>query len=379
MKLRLFLVFVIVYIIAVFGWWLYSFINYTEKEYKLESNNLKLNSFVIHNQVNEYIDKLQGNEAISPYAIYKKHVKEINSLHKSLNNEYNIKTSLSIVDSNGNLYNLLKIDIAPEEFKAIQKTFLKKQRAFYSEVIFFTILVISGVVWVFGKLEALLNLNKMQNNFLLSVTHELKTPLTAIKLSSQTLQHRKIDAEIQGTLIQQIVNNSDRLNELLDNVLLATRIDGKSYNYNMSVIDLTDLIHKTADLVLCQPNFTGQFIFHEQETRILGDEISLKLVFSNLFQNAVKYAGSNSLIAVSYIYENGQLNVAISDNGQGIDSKEYKSIFMKFYRVGDENTRENKGTGLGLFLVKQILKSHKANIRAEANMPRGTTFYITFK
>lgn len=358
---------------------MYSFINYTEKEYKLESNNLKLNSFVIHNQVNEYIDKLQGNEAISPYAIYKKHVKEINSLHKSLNNEYNIKTSLSIVDSNGNLYNLLKIDIAPEEFKAIQKTFLKKQRAFYSEVIFFTILVISGVVWVFGKLESLLNLNKMQNNFLLSVTHELKTPLTAIKLSSQTLQHRKIDAEIQGTLIQQIVNNSDRLNELLDNVLLATRIDGKSYNYNMSVIDLTELIHKTADLVLCQPNFTGQFIFHEQETRILGDEISLKLVFSNLFQNAVKYAGSNSLIAVSYIYENGQLNVAISDNGQGIDSKEYKSIFMKFYRVGDENTRENKGTGLGLFLVKQILKSHKANIRAEANMPRGTTFYITFK
>ncbi len=379
MKLRLFLVFVIVYIIAVFGWWLYSFINYTEKEYKLESNNLKLNSFVIHNQINEYIDKLQGTETQSPYSIYKKHVREINSLHESLNNGYNIKTSLSIVDSNGNLYNLLKIDISPEEFKSIQKTFIKKQRAFYSEVIFFTILVISGVVWVFGKLESLLNLNKMQNNFLLSVTHELKTPLTAIKLSSQTLQHRKIDVEIQNTLIQQIVNNSDRLNELLDNVLLATRIDGKSYNYNMSMVDLTELIHKTADLVLCQPNFTGQFIFHEQERRILGDEISLKLVFSNLFQNAIKYAGNNSLITVSYSYENGQLNVAISDNGRGIAPKEYKSIFMKFYRVGDENTRENKGTGLGLFLVKQILKSHNANIRAEANIPQGTTFYITFK
>ncbi len=379
MKLRLFLVFVIVYIIAVFAWWLYSFISYTEKEYKLENNNLKLNSFVIHNQINEYIDKLQGNQAESPYSKYKQHAKEIKSLHESLNIEYNIKTSMSIVDSNGNLYNLLKITIAPEEFKSIHKTFIKKQRAFYSEVIFFTILIISGVVWVFGKLESLLNLNKMQNNFLLSVTHELKTPLTAIKLSSQTLQHRKIDAEIQGTLIQQIVNNSDRLNELLDNVLLATRIDGKSYNYNMSMLDLTELIHKTADLVLCQPNFTGQFIFHEQERRILGDEVSLKLVFSNLFQNAIKYAGSNAHISVTYIYEDGQLNVAVSDNGKGIDSKEYKSIFLKFYRVGDENTRENKGTGLGLFLVKQILKSHRANIRAEANAPQGTTFYITFK
>ena len=87
----------------------------------------------------------------------------------------------------------------------------------------------------------------------------------------------------------------------------------------------------------------------------------------------------NSLISVTYIYEDGQLNVAVSDNGRGIDPKEYKSIFLKFYRIGDENTRENKGTGLGLFLVKQILKSHKANIRAEANMPQGTTFYITFK
>ena len=75
LKLRLFLVFVIVYIVAVFGWWLYSFIRYTEKEYKLEYNNLKLNSFVIHNQVNEYIDKLQGNESESPYSIYKKHEK----------------------------------------------------------------------------------------------------------------------------------------------------------------------------------------------------------------------------------------------------------------------------------------------------------------
>jgi hypothetical protein len=147
----------------------------------------------------------------------------------------------------------------------------------------------------------------------------------------------------------------------------------------MSMIDLTELIHKTADLVLSQPNFTGQFIFHEQERRIFGDEVSLKLVFSNLFQNAIKYAGSNSLISVTYIYEDGQLNVAVSDNGSGIDTREYKSIFMKFYRVGDENTRENKGTGLGLFLVKQILKSHKANIRAEANTPQGTTFYITFK
>jgi signal transduction histidine kinase len=125
------------------------------------------------------------------------------------------------------------------------------------------------------------------------------------------------------------------------------------------------------------PDF--QFQFDEEPMMITGDEISLKLVFSNLFQNAIKYAGADSEISVRYVKNDNGFMISVSDNGKGIEEKEYKSIFKKFYRVGDENIRETKGTGLGLFLVKQILKSHKADISAEANKPRGTTFNITFK
>jgi two-component system phosphate regulon sensor histidine kinase PhoR len=102
-------------------------------------------------------------------------------------------------------------------------------------------------------------------------------------------------------------------------------------------------------------------------------------VFSNLFQNAIKYAGSDSTISVAYQRVNGQLIISVSDNGKGMDPGEHKAIFKKFYRIGDENTRESKGTGLGLFLVKQILASHRAAIRAESNKPTGTTFNIIFK
>lgn len=378
-KLRLFLVLVIIYISAVFGWWLYSFITYTEKEYYLERDNLQLNALVIKNDIIEYLDRHYVNSGKTPFEAYKTHEKEINDIHKRLNEKYHVSTYLSIKDTVSQLHNLISVRISKDEFNAIFRNYIKKKRAFYSEVIFFTILVISGVIWVFGKLESLLNLNKMQNNFLLSVTHEFKTPLTAIKLSAQTLMHRKPEETLKMALVQQMVNNSDRLDELLDNVMLATRIDSKSYKFDMHRMDITELINKTADLLLVEPYFQGKFKFDEQPMLITGDEMSLKLVFSNLFQNAIKYAGSDSEIEVKYRFDDNGFTISVSDNGKGVNPKEHKAIFKKFYRVGDENTRETKGTGLGLFLVKQILKSHKAEISAEPNKPRGITFNINFK
>ena len=364
---------------AVFGWWLYSFVSYAKKEYKLEYDNLYLKKLFIRTMLTEFMAKKNAGDSVGLYALYEGHKKEIEEFHIVLSKEYRIRTNMRVNRSAHNLGELINVEIHESELNAISKNFMKKQRAFYSEVIFFTILVVSGVIWVFGKLESLLNLNKMQNNFLLSITHEFKTPLTAIKLSAQTLQHRRMEVDTQKVLMQQMVNNSDRLNDLLDNVMLATRIDGKSYQFSMTDIDITSLIHRTADMILTEPYFRGKFIFDEGPATIHGDEMSLQLVFSNLFQNAVKYAGNTADITVRYTRVNSQFIITVSDNGDGIDKKEYKSIFRKFYRVGDENTRETKGTGLGLFLVRQILLSHRAQIKAEANKPKGTSFHIIFK
>ena len=111
---------------------------------------------------------------------------------------------------------------------------------------------------------------------------------------------------------------------------------------------------------------------------IFGDILSLRLVFSNIFQNTLKYAGVKAQVVISITENNNLLQIKIADNGPGIAQKEKNKIFKKFYRIGDENTRQSQGTGLGLFLVKQILRKHKSNITVEKNSPNGAIFNITF-
>ncbi len=362
---------------SVFAWWLYSFIQYTQKEYTLQKDNLQLHAIAIENELVQFIEQESTSTDSNVYQTYKVNQLAITEYLAKLNQQHQVKTKIVLINSNSHQF--LKIELDSTELENIHKRFEKKQRAFYSEVIFLAILIIGGVVWVFQRLQALLNLNTMHNNFLLSVTHELKTPLTAIKLSAQTLKRKDLPETVHAELNKQIESNADRLNELLDNVLVATRIDGNQYHVNLSELDLTELIHSVADLILTTSQFKGQFEFNESARMIKADEVALKMVFSNLFQNAIKYAGDQATIRVSYQSKHKGFDVIVADNGPGIDESELKAIFNKFYRVGNESVRSTKGTGLGLYLVQQILKSHKAEIQAANNTPQGTQFIITFK
>src|SRR5690606_28381572 len=161
------LIFVILYIIAVFGWWLYSFIHYNNEVYNNEKKVLDLKARLIQHELTDYLDKVHDQNSGLPIYAYRNNKKEIQKMHADLNQYHGINTELHLKDTNSPLESFFQVRASEYEYKSIQKEFLKKGRAFYSEVIFFTILVISGVVWVFSKLESLLNLNKMQNNFLL--------------------------------------------------------------------------------------------------------------------------------------------------------------------------------------------------------------------
>lgn len=379
MKIRVVFILILVFLSSVFAWWLYSFIQYTQKEYTLQKDNLQLHAIAIENKLAQFIEKHSEPTDSNVYETYKANQLHILNYLEQLNQQHQVKTQIVLIDAQANSHEFIKIELDPSELENIHKRFEKKQRAFYSEVIFLAVLIIGGVVWVFQRLQALLNLNTMQNNFLLSVTHELKTPLTAIKLSAQTLKRKDLPEAVHAELNKQIESNADRLNELLDNVLVATRIDGNQYHVNLSELDLTELIHSVADLILTTSQFKGQFEFNESAKMIKADEVALKMVFSNLFQNAIKYAGDQATIHVSYRSSNKGFDVIVADNGPGIDESELKAIFNKFYRVGNESVRSTKGTGLGLYLVQQILKSHKAEIQAANNTPQGTQFIITFK
>jgi len=376
LKLRLFLIFVIVYILAVFGWWLYSLLNFAHKEYLLEHNKLEIISEKIaHQSEMLYVKEKYSNPNLSEKEIFQSLKPKLILLNQEIGNG---KTELKFFDNHIQFNDAIKIEKSITSIKSINQQYLSRKRAFISEVIFFGLAVILGVIWVFGKLESLLNLNKMQNNFLLSVTHELKTPLAAIKLSSEMLLHKELSKENKEKVLGQTISNSDRLNELLDNVLLATRIDGKKHLYEFNYIKLEDLFNESAKTLKNNSEFKGKLSIQTNDIAIKGDSNSLKLALSNLFQNSIKYAGENCLIQINAQRENNKIIISYQDNGPGIPSKELKQIFKKFYRIGDENTRKSKGTGLGLYITEQILLQHKASIKAKEN-ENGALFIIEFK
>lgn len=378
MKIRLLLCLVILYIIAAFGWWLYSLIKFTNNEQVRKIETIQYENQFLRNQVGYFFLSLKPSSDSTPHQIYSKNKGAFNQYLSSILSKSKYVKTYSINKNENSYFAFFNFEIDKSTLLKIENEHKRKLRAYYSEAIVFSLAVILGVFWVFSKLESLLNLNKMQNNFLLSVTHELKTPLAAIKLSAQTLNSRKLNEQQYAQVLNQTISNADRLNELIDNVLLTTRIDGSSYNYQMEEINITQLIIKEANAIFIPPHFEGQLNISKEEHTILGDIISLRLVISNILQNALKYAGNNANINCNISKIDNQVKIQIADNGPGILPNERRKIFNKFYRIGDENTRKTKGTGLGLFIVKQIIKQHKAKIVVENNNPKGTVFTLIF-
>jgi len=378
LKIRGILILVIAYILAAFGWWLYSLISYTNKDFQLKKDAIQFENEFLKQQAGYFFITHKNIVDTTPKVIYLKNKVVIDNYLNLILSKCKYNKKYAINNAEIDFFKCVEFKLEKNYLKKISDEHERKLRAYYSEGFVFGLAVILGVLWVFSRLESLLNLNKMQNNFLLSVTHELKTPLAAIKLSAQTINSRKLNEEQLAMVLNQTISNANRLNELIDNVLLTTRIDGSSYNYQMENINITQLITNEANAIFITPPFEGKIEITKEDYEVMGDILSLRLVFSNILQNALKYAGNNALINCNISKIDNQVKIKIADNGPGILPKERKKIFKKFYRIGDENTRNAKGTGLGLFIVKQILKQHKVKIKVEKNEPKGIIFTLIF-
>ncbi|MET3113916.1 signal transduction histidine kinase [Pedobacter sp. CG_S7] len=223
-------------------------------------------------------------------------------------------------------------------------------------------------------------LHEQQTNFLLSVTHELKSPLAAIKLSLQTIVKRDLDKARQTSLLNNSLKDIERLDDLVENMLLATKIENRSYSFPKEEFDFSELVIKIADRLQIHTCGCEQSIHAaiQQGVKITGDPFALASVVTNLLENAVKYSGPCANVSVELSTLNGHPFLVVADNGPGIPDEEKMLIFDKFYRVGDERVRKAKGTGLGLFIVKEVLQNHDADISVKDNVPKGTIFEVTF-
>ncbi|WP_179415215.1 sensor histidine kinase [Mucilaginibacter sp. E4BP6] len=250
-----------------------------------------------------------------------------------------------------------------------------------SEGSMFVIVFSVGAYYLHSSINKEQKLQEQKKNFLLSVTHELKSPLASIKILLQTIQKRNLTKVQTLDFIDKSLLDIERLDDMVENMLLASKIDNRSYTFpkaefNLSV--LVDSIVNRLQVTKCDCN--QQIIEAEIEPKIeiTGDKFALTSVVTNLVENAIKYSSPCEAVAVKLFSKEGKIHLQVADHGIGIADEEKGRIFDRFYRVGSEDTRNTKGTGLGLFIVKQVLDKHEATIRVKDNRPAGSIFEVEF-
>jgi signal transduction histidine kinase len=245
----------------------------------------------------------------------------------------------------------------------------------------FLIVLLGGAFLFHRSLNKERRLQDQKKNFLLSVTHELKSPLAAIKLYMETIQKRSLTREQIMDFTGKCLLDVDRLNDMVENMLLASKIENSSYNFpkqDFSMSVLVDSIVNRLQINKCDMN--QQLINAEIEPKIeiTGDKFALTSVVTNLIENAIKYSQPCDTVDVKLYCKKDKVYLQVADHGIGIADEEKSRIFERFYRVGSEETRNTKGTGLGLYIVKHVLDKHQAAINVRDNRPIGSIFEVIF-
>jgi signal transduction histidine kinase len=256
-----------------------------------------------------------------------------------------------------------------------------KERAhakYIGEGITFLLLSMAGAFFVYRSARKQISLQQQESNFMMAITHELKTPIAISKLNLETLQKHKLDEAKQQKLIAMALQETNRLNDLTNNILVSAQLEGGRYKRTEEELDLSALTNN------CVDDFRRRFTevtFNsaiQPELALTGDSLLLEIMINNLLENAVKYSPKQSAIQVSLEKTGREARLTVSDQGIGIPEKERKLIFDKFYRIGNEETRTAKGTGLGLYLCRKIAADHDADIQVADNLPSGSNFTVTF-
>ena len=216
-----------------------------------------------------------------------------------------------------------------------------------------------------------------QSNFLLSVTHELKTPLASTKLYLQTLMKREFPVEKRNELLQKALHENQRLEEIVEAILTASRIENGTMVAHKEWISLNDLM---TELALNYNNRLEKewIVLEFDETiHIEADVFMTKTILINLIENALKYAGSTEKLTLFIHKDNQNSKFGVKDLGPGISKEAQADIFKKFVRLENEETRSQKGTGLGLFIAAEFTKLIGGKLQYIENQPKGAIFEIT--
>lgn len=236
-----------------------------------------------------------------------------------------------------------------------------------------------SLVLIFRHLNIQIKLNALYDNFIANVTHELKSPLSSIQLYLETLNSRNVPEEKRKEFYEVMMRDSERLKNLINSILEIAVMDKKKMNKQFDIYKADETIKKiiveSAEQFQLKDNiikFSG-----DAGCDVLLDRNSIKTVFDNLVDNSIKYSVLPLEIWIKFKRNSKKVEIEFSDNGIGIPHEEIKKIFQKFHRIYDKDIPNVKGTGLGLYVVKEIIKNHKGKIFATSEgKGKGSKFKI---
>lgn len=282
-----------------------------------------------------------------------------------------------VVEQKTELYELQKDQMPAHEVDFFSKELNQRTAMVVGEGLVFLAILLIGIYITRRSFNKEFALARQQKNFLLSITHEFKSPLAAVKLNLQTLQKRELEKEQRTSIIAKALNETERIHNLIENALLAARIESHSFQMHVEEFNVTDCISSTIQSrIIPGAELKNIELDLEDNLYMKGDALAISSLILNLLENAEKYTHDKSSISISLKQVKNHLIIEVADHGIGIADTEKTKIFEKFYRVGNEDTRNTKGTGLGLFIVKHIVDFHHGTIEVLDNLPNGTIFKV---
>jgi signal transduction histidine kinase len=230
--------------------------------------------------------------------------------------------------------------------------------------VFMAALLAGVIIYLVFSIKTI-NFNRRQSNFLDSVTHEFKSPIASMKLCLQTLSRRQVSNEERASFHQYMLEDLDRLDLLVNQVLDAGRLDTVPLEDETDEVSLADVLQECAETVCSRYRVPLETVRLEVEPcRVRARQLDLEMVFRNLIDNAVKYAGEQPEVEVVLKHRSsGNVMIQIRDNGKGIPHSLRRKVFERFLRLGSELERERPGTGLGLYIVRTLVRRLGGHVR----------------
>jgi len=240
------------------------------------------------------------------------------------------------------------------------------------------VLVLLGVVIYLTLTIKAINLTRRQSNFIDSVTHELKSPIASLKLYLQTMRMRQVSEEEREQFQKFMMEDVERLDGLISHLLDAGNIDSRRRGKSSSTIELAELIRGVGETVCLRYRVDpGTIEFDLKPCQVNAQRVDAVMIFRNLIDNAVKYSGTPPRVSVSMRSNAGNAVIEISDNGEGIPKGLRQKVFGRFVRLGEELQRKKPGTGLGLYIVRTLVRRLGGKVKVlDRDAKRGTVFEV---